>query len=98
MEERLPRECWKCGRLLDDSNTSPIVYTSNPPKYACTTCDSGFVDFVKTMKARGEFPESTKTELTEKEKPVEYKPTTEIKLNRSKGDLTVSDLVEIGAL
>lgn len=77
MEERLPRECWKCGKLLDDSNTSPIVYTSDPPKYACTACDSGFVDFVKT---------------------VEYKPTTEIKLSRGKGDLTVSDLVEIGAL
>ncbi len=77
MEEVLPRKCWKCGRLLDESNTSPIVYMSNPPKYACTTCDSGFVD---------------------KEKPVEYKPTTEIKLSRSKGDLTVSDLVEIGAL
>lgn len=98
MEERLPRECWKCGKLLDDSNTSPIVYTSNPPKYACTTCDNSFVDFVQTMKARGEFPESSKTELTKKEKPVEYKPTTEIKLSRSKGDLTVSDLVEIGAL
>lgn len=77
MEERLPRECWKCGKLLDDSNTSPIVYISDPPKYACTTCDA---------------------ELTKKEKPVEYKPTTEIKLSRSKGDLTVSDLVEIGAL
>lgn len=98
MEERLPRECWKCGKLLDDSNTSPIVYTSNPPKYACTTCDNGFVGFVKTMKAKEEFPESSKTELTKKEKPVEYKPTTEIKLSRSKGDLTVSDLVEIGAL
>lgn len=95
MEEILLRECWKCGKLLDDSNTSPIVYTSNPPKYACTTCDSGFVDFVKTMKAKGELSE---TELTKKEKPVEYKPTTEIKLSRSKGDLTVSDLVEIGAL
>lgn len=93
MEERLPRECWKCGKLLDDSNTSPIVYTSNPPKYACTTCDSDFVSFVKNMKTKGESPESSKTE-----KPIEYKPTTEIKLSRSKGDLTVSDLVEIGAL
>lgn len=98
MEERLPRECWKCGKLLDDSNTSPIVYTSDPPKYACTTCDSGFVDFVQTMKVRGDLPESSKIELTKKEKPVEYKPTTEIKLSRGKGDLTVSDLVEIGAL
>lgn len=98
MEERLPRECWKCGKLLDDSNTSPIVYTSDPPKYACTTCDSSFVDFVKTMKTKGEFSESSKTELAKTEKPVEYKPTTEIKLSRSKGDLTVSDLVEIGAL
>lgn len=80
MEERLPRKCWKCGKLLDDSNTGPIVYMSDPPKYACTTCDRDF------------------TELTKKEKPVEYKTTTEIKLSRSKGDLTVSDLVEIGAL
>lgn len=68
MEERLPRECWKCGKLLDDSNTSPIVYTSNPPKYACTTCDSGFADFVKTMKVRGDFPEPSKIELTKKER------------------------------
>lgn len=98
MEERLPRKCWKCGKLLDDSNTSSIVYTSDPLKYACTTCDSDFVDFVKTMKVKGEFPESPKTELTKKEKPIEYNPTTEIKLSRSKGDLTVSDLVEIGAL
>lgn len=80
MEERLPRKCWKCGKLLDDSNTSPIVYTSDPLKYACTTCDGDFIELTKT------------------EKPVEYKPTTEIKLSRSKGDLTVSDLVEIGAL
>lgn len=80
MEEVLPRKCWKCGKVLDNSNTSPIVYTSDPPKYACTTCDGGF------------------TELTKKEKPIEYKSTTEIRLSRSKGDLTVSDLVEIGAL
>lgn len=50
------------------------------------------------MKTKGEFSESSKTELAKTEKPVEYKPTTEIKLSRSKGDLTVSDLVEIGAL
>lgn len=98
MEEILPRKCWKCGKLLDESNTSPIVYTPNPPKYACTTCDRGFVDFVKTTKVKGDFSETPKTELTKKEKPIEYKPTTEIKLSRSKGDLTVSDLVEIGAL
>ena len=80
MEERLPRKCWKCGKLLDDSNTSPLVYLSDPLQYACTTCD---VDFA---------------ELTKKETPIEYKPTTEIGLSRSRSDLTVSDLVEIGTL
>ncbi len=32
-------KCWKCGRLLTPENVGPLVYLSNPPKHACTTCD-----------------------------------------------------------
>lgn len=31
--------CWKCGRLLTPENTGPLLYLTDPPKHACTTCD-----------------------------------------------------------
>lgn len=34
-------KCWKCGKELNDENRSNVVYTSNPPKYTCTSCEEG---------------------------------------------------------
>lgn len=50
-------KCWKCGKILTDSNISSVVYLSNPPKHTCIDCE-----------------------------------------NKSKGDLSVIDLIEINAL
>lgn len=35
--------CWKCGKALNDANRSPLVYLSNPPRYACTDCDKDII-------------------------------------------------------
>lgn len=89
MEETLPRKCWKCGKLLTPENTGPLVYLTDPPKYACTDCDG-----------TGDWQKDLKNEDFCKKHNIEYKPTTKIRLKRDsgKGDLTGADLVEIGML
>lgn len=32
-------KCWKCGKELNIENRSNVVYTSNPPKYTCISCE-----------------------------------------------------------
>lgn len=39
-------KCWKCGKELTSENRSEVVYTSQPPKYTCKSCDpESFADF-----------------------------------------------------
>lgn len=33
-------KCWKCGKILTDSNISSVVYLSNPPKHTCIDCEN----------------------------------------------------------
>ena len=32
-------KCWKCGKELNSSNMSNIMYPTNPPKYTCVDCE-----------------------------------------------------------
>ena len=43
--------CWKCGRLLTPENVGPLLYLTEPPKHACTTCD-GTGDWRKDLAAK----------------------------------------------
>lgn len=43
-------KCWKCGKELTPENRSEVVYTSDPPKYTCKSCDPGsFLGFFKSL-------------------------------------------------
>jgi hypothetical protein len=43
-------KCWKCGKELTPENRSEVIYTSNPPKYTCKSCDStSFLAFCKPL-------------------------------------------------
>lgn len=34
------RKCWMCGKELNSSNMSNIMYTTNPPQYSCIDCEN----------------------------------------------------------
>lgn len=51
-------KCWKCGKELTSENRSEIVYTSNPPKYTCKSCDpESFLGFFKSLAEPIEAPQ-----------------------------------------
>ena len=40
-QEYIKKEkCWICGKELNSSNMSNIMYLTNPPKYSCIDCEN----------------------------------------------------------